>query len=99
MSDRISPQEGLVLLRTILNTEDLWHDLTKSDVGNDTNVAFQIIDLKLKRLYHSMIPLSPPDANAMLTRDKMHEILDANNALMREMIQYKVEKVRNNLPE
>jgi hypothetical protein len=99
MSDHISPQEGLLLLKAILNTEDLWDDLTKSDVGNDTNVAFQIIDLKLKRLYHSMLPLSPPDANARLTREKMHEILAANNALMREMIQYKIEKIRNNIPE
>ena len=99
MSDHISPQEGLMLLKTILSTEDLWHNLTKDDVGNDTNAAFRIIDFKLKRLYQSMLPLSPPDANAMLTRDQQCEILDANNALMREMIQYKIEKVRTNIPE
>ena len=98
MSDHISPQEGLMLLKTILSTEDLWHNLTKDDVGNDTNMAFRIIDLKLKRLYQSMIPLSPPDAN-VLTREQLCEILDANNSLMREMIQYKIEKVRTNIPE
>ena len=95
MGDPVSPQEGLRVLKIVLDTEKLWDDLTK-DVVEHT-MTFRIIDLKLKRLYESMAP--PPDLSWRLTTDKVHEILDANNALMREMIQYKIDRVRASIPE